>query len=688
MRFICPVLCVFALILVPTITLGAGAQYHVLDGDSDGVSPFYQLRHLEGGLIENFELQAGPDGNPIALLKIGGALYVGRHDGLGEFDLSFVASQVGLAAFDIGENGEAHIVYEDIHAQSLCYANEADGGFRITTLIDPYVYVEFYPPTFDVAAVPSGGAIVVAHDPVTYNLTIFDDPQTPGDPYVERTSDLFTLQVGVNDAGEIHVVIGKGEAVPKLVHGIFNGEGWDSQTEIALPNTNLPAALEFDNEGSPVVAYLDSIFTASVAQLVEGEWTSRQAIRYFGMLLRVKLSISTPGNVVHVTADGMNAAWYANNATGEWMSEIALRSYGTSGAVGVSATTAYLNHAPHRRSEAPYDYYLLWRNGEHWVERYVRRPIDVDAPEVESFVGGDEKALVIIAKSNTTISAYSQLLLMYGDQGAWRRMIVYEGPEGIYDAALARAPQNSWHVVFNPSRVLKYARVTPQDVSTEQIAPWADRPSITVDPAGRPHVVYWDEEDRPVYAVRWGGEWHREIIGEGDFAYRGNPHARVAADGSIYVVIEYQNSAIHVFQRRLDGWRLEFTSEPWANFGDVETDASGAVHMVYDVHRELHYVTNKGGKWFTKTWTTLSGFRSADILVKPGGVDLAVAWTDSGDGWIFTRIPDLSDDWQVEYVPISTGGAVDAALTLELDGRLYALFNGDRAMWMATIDFE
>ena len=256
----------------------------------------------------------------------------------------------------------------------------------------------------------------------------------------------------------------------------------------------------------------------------------------------------------------------------------------------------------------------LWRNG---YQREVRL--------AESTGGGGWSILTVnstptgypavaVAPSGEPAVAYlnrsGQLMLARWDGSSWHYFQVSEIRAGsrFTRVSLAIDPSGGYHVVYDEEWDIYYAHSSDgSSWSVEAVDDTGDEtdfPSLFVDSSGYPHVAYRDlTTRRVVYAVKNGGSWRSEGVGESTGEY-----LEIKVTSGDRPVIGYINSSSDLLYATLtgEGWRLEKAAGGVSRGKDpvLCLDDDNRPHILYRVEGEetaLKYSVMGDGGWETHT---------------------------------------------------------------------------------------
>jgi hypothetical protein len=245
--------------------------------------------------------------------------------------------------------------------------------------------------------------------------------------------------------------------------------------------------------------------------------------------------------------------------------------------------------------------------GPHVAWQFSR----VEAPKNFSYWG--KQPLAVDAAGHPHI-AYGSDFLYYAwhDGTAWRYETVDDdGPTG-RNPSLALDAAGRPHIVYSagswPDRVLKYAWYDGSAwhvVLLEHTS--STRAAIAVDPLGRPHVAYGND-DALCYLHFDGTTWHATTVEE-----ISSSDASLALDGAGFPHIIYlahpggQSYALRYACPDGTGWHVETLVTSYDGLeSDLAVDSLDQPHVAYcdDSDAELIYMASDGTSWYSETVAT------------------------------------------------------------------------------------
>ena len=217
-----------------------------------------------------------------------------------------------------------------------------------------------------------------------------------------------------------------------------------------------------------------------------------------------------------------------------------------------------------------------------------------------------------------------------------------------------------------PAHQVWYAEHSPSGWTYDPVSAFGDRPSLALDAAGDPHVVYFHDLNGPTYAVRNGTTWSEEPIGIAGDARS----LRLDASGRPHVAMSLAipNSDLLHAERGGAGWSQE-TCDTTGNtgfFASLVLDAAGEPHISYldgSAH-ELRYAVRSGGTWTVETVAAPVGDACYNSLALAPDGEPFIAFHDAGSYDLRFARRD-NGPWSSE--PVETAGSVGEYCSLALD---------------------
>lgn len=673
------------------------------DDDTDGS----YLELVDGGLFDPAEsaIAHATNGSDYLVAGKAGRLILYTVLPSGETKQKVLAENAGTPRLAIDNQDVLHLLYHDLHRNTLVYQTNASGEWKSETVAADFESVSSLWLNYDLTLDADGNP----HAVYTHTSLIYT--KRTADGWVEEIADLnVTLYASLRIApdGQPHVLCSDRTLnKTELVYLTRQEKGWRRQvvqSHVAEDfSGELPVlfyftgpALAFDNQGAPrlafhfVTAQSEFLFFTYSSRLFHavldgGEWRIEMLKGTNADQPATTLEIDA-NDISHLvfgpgTGGTNQTAYYWNSASG--LATLATAAFGTADLVLDAAGT------PHVSLFVESTFRRAVKSGANWETDILDTAANVGKAAVMA-LAPDESLQTVYFNQNGS--------LIYADNstGEWLFETIQKMPKAPDDAGLAIDSDGAAHLCLtNDNTQLLYYLTNRGGSWIAEIVPLEKIPGghcdIAVDDQNNPHLAVlgldpiYQNEGLVTHAEKQGEDWLFE-----ETYYKAHDDELaidLLADGTIRIA--YMDYYPHLAERIVGDWDEEIIDEfnQYPEYIDLGHDTAGNPLVVYSLWGGwyLRFATRSAGAWQASTIFDAGDQDNIGQVALAVGPDqrLEVLYAIKDDTWSLNQASsfDGGSQWNFTWLTALENGLPYPSTAIGQSGRLHTFYTSGGAVW-------